>query len=81
MSRHGHLSNTAAGEILAGLAGKKLKSAILGHLSRDCNSPELALETVGRVMGEAGGAINISCAAVSEAVCTLEGQGGLTAIW
>jgi len=33
-SRHGHLSNIAAA------------SVVLGHLSRDCNTPALALETV-----------------------------------
>jgi len=41
-SRHGHLSNDAASEVLAELAGGRLKRAVLGHLSRDCNSAELA---------------------------------------
>jgi phosphoribosyl 1,2-cyclic phosphodiesterase len=46
MSRHGHLSNTAAAEVLAALAGHGLRRAILGHLSRDCNRPDLALNAV-----------------------------------
>jgi len=46
MSRHGHLSNTAAAELLASLAGHGLRRAILGHLSRDCNTPALALAAV-----------------------------------
>ena len=46
MSRHGHLSNTAAAEVLASLASHGLRRAILGHLSRDCNRPELALGAV-----------------------------------
>ncbi len=43
LSRHGHLSNTAAAAVLRELAGGRLKCAILGHLSRDCNTPERAL--------------------------------------
>jgi len=47
MSRHGHLSNAAAADVLAELlAGGRLRRAVLGHLSRDCNSPELAVGTV-----------------------------------
>jgi phosphoribosyl 1,2-cyclic phosphodiesterase len=47
MSRHGHLSNAAAAEVLASLARHGLRRAILGHLSRDCNTPGLALGAVG----------------------------------
>jgi phosphoribosyl 1,2-cyclic phosphodiesterase len=46
MSRHGHLSNTAAAEVLASLTSHGLRRAILGHLSRDCNTPDLALGAV-----------------------------------
>jgi phosphoribosyl 1,2-cyclic phosphodiesterase len=46
MSRHGHLSNTAAAEVLASLTRHGLRRAILGHLSRDCNTPDLALGAV-----------------------------------
>jgi phosphoribosyl 1,2-cyclic phosphodiesterase len=46
MSRHGHLSNAAAAEVLATLAPHGLRRAILGHLSRDCNTPDLALNAV-----------------------------------
>jgi len=46
MSIHGHLSNTAAAAELAGLLEHGLNRAILCHLSRDCNSPELALGEV-----------------------------------
>ncbi len=47
-SRHGHLSNEAAASVIAQLlaAGGKLRRAVLGHLSSDCNSPALALATV-----------------------------------
>jgi phosphoribosyl 1,2-cyclic phosphodiesterase len=46
MSRHGHLSNAAAAEVLASLVQHGLRRAILGHLSRDCNTPDLALGAV-----------------------------------
>ena len=47
-SRHGHLSNEAAAEVIAHLlaGGGKLRRAVLGHLSSDCNSPDLAIATV-----------------------------------
>jgi phosphoribosyl 1,2-cyclic phosphodiesterase len=43
LSRHGHLSNRAAAELAADIAGDCLERVVLGHLSRDCNTPELAL--------------------------------------
>lgn len=43
LSRHGHLSNAAAAKVAASLAGDRLQRVILGHLSRDCNTPDLAL--------------------------------------
>jgi phosphoribosyl 1,2-cyclic phosphodiesterase len=46
LSRHGHLSNAAAANVVATLAGDRLQRVILGHLSRDCNRPELALEAM-----------------------------------
>jgi phosphoribosyl 1,2-cyclic phosphodiesterase len=67
MSRHGHLSNTAAAEVLTGLLGGRLRRAVLGHLSRDCNNPELALGTVRTRLAAAGGAhVEIACAAQRE---------------
>lgn len=50
-SRHGHLSNDAAAEILTRLTPDPHRKVILGHLSRDCNSPQIALE---RVIGKLG---------------------------
>jgi phosphoribosyl 1,2-cyclic phosphodiesterase len=55
MSRHGHLSNAAAASVVGQLLGGKIARVVLGHLSRDCNTPELAagairaeLEKLGR---------------------------------
>lgn len=41
-SRHGHLSNAAAAAVVEQLLPGKLARVVLGHLSRDCNSPALA---------------------------------------
>lgn len=56
MSRHGHLSNAAAAKVIEELLPGKVERVVLGHLSRDCNSPELAcaeiralLERVGKI--------------------------------
>lgn len=54
MSRHGHLSNEAAGGVLAGMLDGKLRRAVLGHLSRDCNSADLAARTARGRMAAAG---------------------------
>ena len=67
MSRHGHLSNAAAAEVLATLLEGKLRRAVLGHLSRDCNSPELALGTVRARVDAAGGhGVELLCASQRE---------------
>lgn len=66
LSRHGHLSNTAAAEVLACIAGSGLRRALLGHLSDDCNTPELALHTVReRLAREGVGDVEVLCAAFS----------------
>lgn len=43
---HGHLSNEIAGKTIAHLLKSGLKKAMLGHLSRESNFPELAYKTV-----------------------------------
>ena len=48
LSRHGHLSNEAAAKLVAAIAGEQLRCVVLGHLSRDCNRPDLALEAMRR---------------------------------
>lgn len=45
LGKHGHLSNWDAAGLIASLAGGPLRSVVLGHLSRKCNTPELAIET------------------------------------
>jgi len=48
LSRHGHLSNEAAADAAEQLISADFRYLYLGHLSRDCNRPELAQ----RVMNE-----------------------------
>jgi phosphoribosyl 1,2-cyclic phosphodiesterase len=43
---HGHLSNDAAGEVVAYMAERGTKHFLLGHLSKENNFPELAYQTV-----------------------------------
>ena len=45
-SRHGHLSNAQTAELVAQLADGPLEKVILGHLSSDCNRPDVAIRTV-----------------------------------
>lgn len=46
LSKHGHLSNAAAANILGNLLDRNLRQLVLGHLSRDCNTPELAMRAI-----------------------------------
>ncbi len=44
----GHLSNDQAGASLKRIANSRTRAILLAHLSLDCNTPELATETVAR---------------------------------
>ncbi len=67
MSRHGHLSNAAAATVLCEMLGGGLQRAVLGHLSRDCNSPELAVGTVrSRLEGAGAANVDVFCASQRE---------------
>lgn len=59
-SRHGHLSNAQAAELVAELAGSGLRSVVLGHLSRDCNTAETATAAV------AATGVEVTCAGQHE---------------
>src|SRR2546421_3354146 len=56
LSRHGHLSNDAAALIAEQLASAELRHLYLGHLSGDCNRPELARLAVSQTLERAGAA-------------------------
>ncbi len=54
LSRHGHLSNDAAAAVAEELAADHLRRIYLGHLSRDCNRPEIARRVVGERLASIG---------------------------
>jgi phosphoribosyl 1,2-cyclic phosphodiesterase len=67
MSRHGHLSNDAAAHVAGELLEHSLHRVVLGHLSRDCNTPDLALQTMRTHLAERGAPdIALHCATPDE---------------
>jgi phosphoribosyl 1,2-cyclic phosphodiesterase len=54
LSRHGHLSNNAAAEAAEQIVTADLHYLYLGHLSRDCNRPELAHQVVSERLDRIG---------------------------
>jgi hypothetical protein len=67
MSRHGHLSNAAAASVLEQLLPGKVERVVLGHLSRDCNTPALATETIRALLEKCGKIdMEVYCATQSE---------------
>lgn len=62
-SRHGHLSNVAAAAIIGEFCEGPLRHVIVGHLSRDCNQPDLAMRCVQQHLAQRGRTdIQIACA-------------------
>ncbi len=63
MSRHGHLSNAAAAGVIEQLLPGKIERVVLGHLSRECNTPALAENAVRTQIERAGRSdLEIFCA-------------------
>lgn len=54
LSRNGHLSNEACGQLLSKIAHPGLKHVHLAHLSSECNTPETALGVVNGILEEHG---------------------------
>lgn len=54
LSRTGHLSNEACGELLAEVSNPKLKHVHLAHLSSECNTHETALNVVRGILQQKG---------------------------
>ena len=67
-SRHGHLSNAQTAELITAIAGGgQLQRVILGHLSEDCNHPEVALKAVNAALrGSAVDTVDVLCAGRDE---------------
>ena len=63
LSRHGHLSNESAADVAQEICSPALRRLYLGHLSRDCNRPELARETVVQRLRDIGAPeMTVECA-------------------
>ena len=50
LSRTGHLSNEECGTLLVHVAHGAIRQVYLAHLSSECNTPQVALETVGEIL-------------------------------
>ena len=62
-SRHGHLSNKQVAELIREIAHPELGRVVLGHLSSDCNQPELALDLLRACLTQLGHQnVGIHCA-------------------
>jgi phosphoribosyl 1,2-cyclic phosphodiesterase len=65
LSRHGHLSNEAAAGVAEEIVTSGLTRIYLGHLSRDCNQPDLARRVVGSRLQRMG-ATHVTLEAASQ---------------
>jgi len=54
LSRHGHLSNEAAADVAEQIMSAELRHMYLGHLSGECNRPELAQRVMNERMDRIG---------------------------
>lgn len=62
-SRHGHLSNEQAAELIQAIAHPELNHVVLGHLSEDCNAPDVAMRCIRAALESAGAAqAQVHCA-------------------
>jgi phosphoribosyl 1,2-cyclic phosphodiesterase len=54
LGRHGHLSNEAAADAMEQIISADLRHLYLGHLSRECNKPELAKSVMAQRLEKLG---------------------------
>jgi phosphoribosyl 1,2-cyclic phosphodiesterase len=54
LGRHGHLSNEAAADTAEQIMSAELRHIYLGHLSRECNLPQLAHRVVNERLQKIG---------------------------
>ncbi len=77
LGRHGHLSNVAAADTVEQIMSEDLRHLYLGHLSRECNRPELAYEVVQERLGKIGAThvrVEVTSQRVPCAMLTLDGR-------
>jgi len=56
LGRHGHISNVTAAETVAQIMSANLRQLYLAHLSRECNTPELAEHVMAEQLHHIGAA-------------------------
>ncbi len=72
-SRHGHLSNIQAGELISEVGCEKLKTVLLGHLSSDCNEDDLCRGMIKPMLNKVGlKAVTLICASQHEPTVWVE---------
>src|SRR6185295_19267882 len=69
LSRHGHLSNAAAADAAEQIVSAELRQLFLGHLSGDCNRPEIAFAEVNNRLNRIGATHVKITTASQEAPC------------
>jgi phosphoribosyl 1,2-cyclic phosphodiesterase len=78
-STHGHLCNDAAGQLLEEIMHPELFHIVLGHLSENSNTPNLALETANRYLkrceARSAGLQTLLCGNIYESLPCLELDG------
>ncbi len=70
-SPYGHLSNSEAAQVLSTIIQNnqgRLENLILGHLSSDCNTPELAREAISHVLQKSPQKIHCQVAGPTEPI-------------
>ena len=76
LSRHGHLSNEAAADAAEVIMSDGLRKLYLGHLSRDCNRPEIALRTISTRLEKIGAThVNVELTSQHKILPTFELRG------
>lgn len=66
-SRHGHLSNEQVAGLIEDIAHNGLESVVLGHLSSDCNTPEIILNRLRASLTQTGHShVGLHCAGQHE---------------
>jgi phosphoribosyl 1,2-cyclic phosphodiesterase len=65
--RHGHLSNEQTAHFVTEILSPRLERVVLGHLSQDCNTPDLASRAIcDALAGRHRNDIHVSCAPADE---------------
>lgn len=78
LSGGGHLSNDDCAELVSMLAKNGTRHIILAHLSEENNTPDIALETVGKALVDRRADLVAACAdSVTEALCGCDVKGDM----